>query len=97
MAPTTRELSIVLTALPDGPAGEYRLDLRRSGDRWVLWTPGEARGPDVIVPTRPELDAWVAKRCARWVEPTWDCQYTFRDDDALADFLDFVGEPLPEA
>jgi hypothetical protein len=96
VAPTTKQFSFTVETLPDGPAGTYRFDLRRSGERWVLWTPGEARGPDVMIPDKPEQDRWVAERCARWVEPTWDCQYTFRDDEAVAQFLDYVGASMPE-
>ncbi|MCB9569943.1 MAG: hypothetical protein H6710_22445 [Myxococcales bacterium] len=89
------EFQISFDDPPGGPSGRFTVEIRERGGEWVLWTRGEARGPDVIVPDSLALERWLGDACSRWLRPTWDCQYAFSEPAAVDAFLAFVGAERP--
>ncbi|HWW76639.1 MAG TPA: hypothetical protein VNZ44_14680 [Pyrinomonadaceae bacterium] len=74
--------------LPGGVHAErvYTFLLDERSRPAVLHVPGEARGPDVCIPEFAEQEEWLGG-LTKLLTHTWDCQWTFADDDAVAAFL----------
>jgi hypothetical protein len=81
--------------LPGGarPGRVYTFLLDERSRPPVVHIPGETRGPDVCTPEFAEQEQWL-DGLTRLMTRTWDCQWTFVADDALAEFLSLLGDSV---
>lgn len=82
--------------LPEGAPASFSLVLEPRREGWVLETPVEFRGPDIAIPTRPDVDKWVGKACGRWLESTGPGLWRLKDEGELRELLAFLGRPSPD-
>jgi hypothetical protein len=62
----------------------FSLDLR--GGSIVVHIPGHYRGPDNCTPHHPEQADWL-NSLGVLMRPSWDCQWTLHDEEAMKAFL----------
>lgn len=82
-------VEILVTGLPGGilPGVQlsFLIDLR--GGNRVIHIPGQHRGPDNCTPEHSEQADWL-NGLNDLMRPSWDCQWTLHDDEAMKAFLD---------
>ena len=64
----------------------------RRGGTSVIHIPGHQRGPDNCNPYHPEQAEWL-DGLDHLMRPSWDCQWTLYDEDAMVAFLSLL-DPL---
>jgi hypothetical protein len=92
--------TIQTKGLPDGsnPQTVYEFRLSDPRPQVVLEIPGTWGGPDNCYVTFPEQEEWLNSLRLR-MRQSWDCQWTFDDEEAVNQFLallsPFTVEPPP--
>jgi hypothetical protein len=83
--------TIYTRGLPDGshPQTVYTFNLSDPRPRVVLEIPGSWAGPDNCYVQFPEQEQWLNGLSLR-MRQSWDCQWTFEDEEALNQFLSIL-------
>ncbi len=91
MAPLRLVREITVDGALSAPRPAFTLKVYDEGGRLDLYCEHGYRGPDILVPTRPEVERWLSEACAEWLEGIWYCTFRFRDEAAYHAFLAAVG------
>jgi hypothetical protein len=80
--------TIITRGLPDGSHRDvtYRFYLNEPRPLVVLEIPGDWGGPDNCWPKFREQEEWLNSLSLR-MKQSWDCQWTFDDEEAVEQFL----------
>jgi hypothetical protein len=83
--------TIRTVGLPEGGTAEqiYTFYLKDPNPQIVLEIPGNWGGPDTCTPEFPEQEQWLNSLALR-IRQSWDCQWTFEDEEAVGQFLDLL-------
>ncbi|MFO8184557.1 MAG: hypothetical protein R6U39_10320 [Candidatus Aegiribacteria sp.] len=90
-------VEIRVVGLPDGllPGIQLSFSIDLRGGPIVVHVPGHNRGPDNCTPHNPEQADWL-DGLSDLMRPSWDCQWTLYDEEAMETFLGLLDPHLEE-
>lgn len=91
---TGERVEIQVAGLPGGLLAGIQLSFSvdRRGGSIVVHIPGHNRGPDNCTPHSPDQAEWL-NGLDNLMRPSWDCQWTLHDEQAMETFLSLL-DPL---